>query len=120
VARQYSSSSATSARWVCSRTPARRASSADSDSSRVVTENGEQGATATRSIEPGAGSWYRSTAAAVAASAASVSSTSSSGGSPPEDAPRSIEPRHGWNRSPTAAAASTAGASRSPRPGGNT
>ena len=43
--RQNSSSSMVSARWVCSRTPLRRASSAASLISSAVTENGEHGAT---------------------------------------------------------------------------
>ena len=43
--RQYASSSTVSARCVCSCSPSLRASAADSSISRVVTENGEQGAT---------------------------------------------------------------------------
>ena len=52
-----------SARCVCSRTPRARASSAVSRISSRVTENGEQGASAIRSIEPGDGSWNASIAA---------------------------------------------------------
>ena len=51
--RQNASSSTVSARWVCRRTPRRRASSAVSRISSPVTENGEHGASATRSIAPG-------------------------------------------------------------------
>ena len=54
-----SSSSTVSARWVCSRTPCRRASAAASVISSPVTENGEHGATATRTMASGAGSWKR-------------------------------------------------------------
>ena len=71
-----------------------------------VTENGEQGATPIRSIESNDGSWWVSIAASVAARMASMSSTTLSGGSPPLLCPRSIDPRVGWNRSPTRAAAS--------------
>ena len=49
-----------------------------------------------------------------------MSSTTESGGSPPWLCPRSIEPRVGWNRSPTVRAASTSAPSRSPPPAGNT
>ncbi len=48
-----------------------------------MTENGEHGATPTRTIEPGDGSWCRSIASCVAAKIASRSSTTSSGGRPP-------------------------------------
>ena len=60
-----------------------------------VTENGEHGASAIRTMAPGAGSWKRSMAASLAARIASRSSTTSSGGSPPSDCPRSMDPRHG-------------------------
>ena len=83
-------------------------------SARRLTENGEVGASAIRTIAPGAGSWKRSIAAALAARIASRSSTISSGGSPPLLRPRSIAPRHGWKRSPIARAASISTASRSP------
>ena len=116
--RQNASSSGVSARWVCRRTPRRRASSAASRMSPPVTENGEQGATATRSIEPGDGSCQRSMASSVAARTASRSSTTSSGGRPPCERPRSMEPRQGWKRRPTSRAARIEAPSRSPAPGG--
>ena len=105
--------------WVCSRTPESLASPAASASSSRVTEKGEHGATPILSIESGDGSWNFSIAAWVAAMIASRSSTTSSGGRPPALAPRSIEPRVGWNRRPTSRAASTVAASRSPPPAGN-
>ena len=71
---------------VCSRTPRARASSADSRISSCVTENGEQGASAIRTIASGEVSWKRSIASLQAARIASRSSTTSSGGSPPLDA----------------------------------
>ena len=71
--RQNASSSAVSATWVWSRTPSRRASSADSRISRSLAENGEHGAIAMRSMEPGDGSWNLLTARSVSASAESVS-----------------------------------------------
>ena len=55
--RQKRSSSSVSAMWVCRRTPRSRASSADSRISSLVTLNGEQGASAIRTIASGAGSW---------------------------------------------------------------
>ena len=118
--RQNDSSSSVSARWVCSRTPCLRASPAASVISFAVTENGEQGATATRTMESKAGSWNRVIADSVASRIASRSSTTESGGSPPRLVPRSIEPRVGWKRTPTAAAAATVAASRSPPADGNT
>ena len=81
--RQKRSSSSVSARWVCSRTPRARASSAVSAISSSVTLNGEVGASAIRTRAPGAGSWWRSIATAQASRIASRSSTTSSGGSPP-------------------------------------
>ncbi len=120
VVRQKFSSSTVSARWVCRRTSCLRASAAASVISSSVTENGEQGATPTRTIAPGAGSWWRAIAASVSARIVSRSSTTSSGGSPPRECPRSIDPRVGWNRSPTSPAARTSAAKRSPRPDGNT
>ena len=72
---------------MCRRTPRRRASSAASVISPRVTENGEQGASAIRTIAPGAGSWKRLIAASLAARIASRSSTTSSGGSPPSELP---------------------------------
>jgi hypothetical protein len=85
-----------------------------------VTENGEHGASATRTIEPGDGSWNRSTASWLAARIASSDSTTESGGSPPWDWPRSIEPRVGWNRRPIRPAAETVAPSTSPPPRGKT
>jgi hypothetical protein len=66
--RQNSSSSRVSARCVCSRTPRERASSAVSAMSSRVTENGDVGARAMRTIAPGPGSWWLSIAAAAAVS----------------------------------------------------
>ena len=86
--RQKASSSRVSARCVCRRTPWRRARAADSRISSPVTENGEHGATAMRSIDPGAGSCQRAIASSVATSTASRSSVTSSGGSPPWRAPQ--------------------------------
>jgi hypothetical protein len=57
VSRQKVSSSGSSAKWVCRRTSSRSASSAVRRMSPGVTENGEHGASATRTIAPGAGSW---------------------------------------------------------------
>ena len=54
--RQYVSSSGSSARWVCSRTSSRSASSAVCRISEGDTENGEHGASATRTIAPHDGS----------------------------------------------------------------
>jgi hypothetical protein len=105
---------------VCSRTPRARASSAVSAISSVLTENGDVGASATRTIAPGDGSWKRSIASALAARIASRSSVIESGGSPPLLCPRSIAPRHGWNRSPIARAASISTPSRSPASRGKT
>ncbi len=42
-----------------------------------------------------------------------MSSVTESGGRPPWETPRSIDPRHGWNRSPTAEAAVIVASSRS-------
>ena len=47
-------------------------------------------------------------------------STTESGGSPPALRPRSIDPRHGWNRSPTVAAAEISAAKTSPASAGTT
>ena len=70
-----SSSSWVSARCVCRRTPRARASSAVSAISSPLTEKGDVGASAIRTIAPGSGSWKRSIAAALAARIASRSST---------------------------------------------
>lgn len=64
----------------------------------VVTENGEHGATAICRMESGEASCHLLIASSVAAIATSVSSTTESGGRPPDDVPRSIEPRVGWKR----------------------
>ena len=120
LSRQNTSSSSVSARCVCRRTPRSRASSALARSRSPVTENGEHGATAIRHIESGAGSWCRSITSAVPARIASMPSTTESGGSPPALRPRSIDPRHGWNRSPTVAAASISAAKTSPASAGTT
>ena len=81
--RQKSCSSRVSARWVCSRTPLSRASTAASRSRSPVTEKGEHGATPMRSIESGPGSWCVSTAAAVAARMSSSSPRHGPAGGPP-------------------------------------
>ena len=54
--RQNVSSSGSSARWVCSRTSSRSASSAVCRISDGDTENGEHGASATRTMAPNEGS----------------------------------------------------------------
>ena len=54
--RQNVSSSGSSARWVCSRTSSRSASSAVCRISDGETENGEHGASATRTMAPNDGS----------------------------------------------------------------
>ena len=72
---QYSSSSTVSARCVCSFSPSRRASSADSVISRPVTENGEQGATAIWTRAPGPISCSSPASRSVSARTASISST---------------------------------------------
>ena len=69
-----------------------RASAADSTISSFVTENGEQGATASCTIP--SSSWSPASRS-VSASTSSIDSTSESGGSPPSDSPRSIEPARG-------------------------
>ena len=74
------SSSTVSARCVCSFSPSRRASAADSAISSFVTENGEQGATASCTI-PSA-SWSPASRS-VSARMSSIDSTSESGGRPP-------------------------------------
>ena len=113
---QNSSSSAVSARCVCSRRPRRRASAADSSISWRVTENGEHGATAICSRSPSASAATRSVSARIS----SIVSTSESGGRPPCDSPRSIEPREATKRRPSSRAACSS-ASRMPvRPRGKT
>ena len=105
---------------VCRRTFRCRANSAVSAISSLVTLNGEHGASATRTMASGAGSWKRSIASAQAWRIASRSSVTSSGGRPPWDFPRSMLPRHGWKRTCSSRAASTSIASRSPAPRGKT
>ena len=109
--RRTASSSTVSARCVCSFSPSRRASAADSAISSFVTENGEQGATASCTI-PSA-SWSPASRS-VSARMSSIDSTSESGGRPPCDSPRSIEPREATIRTPISPAACT---SASQRPG---
>ena len=79
-----------------------------------VTENGEHGASATRTIAPGSGSWCRATASSLAARMASSSCTTESGGSPPSFCDSDIDPRVGWKRTPRSRAASISADSRSP------
>ncbi|GAA4901731.1 hypothetical protein HNR25_004913 [Streptomonospora salina] len=85
-----------------------------------LTVNGEHGATATRVIASKEGSWWASTAASVAASASCVDSVTASGGRPPAERPRSIDPRAGSSRIPTARAASTSAAAVAAGSRGNT
>ena len=106
--------------WVCSRTWRLRANAADSRISSGDTEKGEQGPTAIRSIDPGAGSWKRWIARSVASRTVSISSTTLSGGRPPRDWPRSIDPRQGWNLIPSWAATSISASSRPVTPAGKT
>ena len=109
------SSSRVSARWVCSRSPSRRASAADSVISLGVTLNGLQGATVTTTRSP---SCSRACTASVDARIASRSSTTESGGRPPWLCPRSIEPRAIWARIPMRArAAAMASNTESSPPG---
>ena len=96
-------SSSFSARWVCSITPLSRASAAASAISPVETEKGEQGASPTRTIAPGEGSWNASTTRTMSARIAGSASTTLSGGSPPALSPTLIAPRVGWKRMPTVA-----------------
>ena len=101
VLRQNSSSSSVSARWVCSRTPRRRASAAASRISSL----GHRERRARRDRDPQHRARRRVVVAvdrrpAVAARAASVSSTTLSGGSPPCDSAEVHRPAAGWNRRP--------------------
>src|SRR6202165_2416621 len=120
VAWQYASSSSVSAICVCRRTLWRRASAADSRISRSETEKGEHGPTAIRRIEPGEGSWNRWIASSVAARMVSMSSTTRSGGRPPLAWPTSIDPRQGWNRTPSCSATSISASSKPMTPEGKT
>src|SRR6516164_955798 len=85
-----------------------------------LTLNGEHGASATRIIAPQLGSWWARTRRSLSASTSSSSWTTESGGSPPSLADRVIEPRVGWNRSPTSRAAAISADHRSPAPRGAT
>ena len=100
--RQLRSSSRVSARWVCSRSPRRLASSAEAVISSGVTLKGLQGAMVTTIRSP---SWSRSYTAWVEARMVSSSSTTESGGRPPLLWPRSMEPRAMWARIPMVLAA---------------
>ncbi len=91
--RLHATSWSFSARCVCIGTPYARASAADSRIRSRLTENGEHGATPTRSIECLAGSWNASMTRRVSARIASSRSTSESGGSPPWLAPTLMLPR---------------------------
>lgn len=81
---------------------------------------GVHGARAIRSIDDGAGSWNDLMASSVRTRASSVSSTSWSAGSPPADWPMSMDPRQGWNLTPSCLAASISASSRSFPPLGKT
>jgi hypothetical protein len=70
---------------VCSRSPSRAASAADSRISSFVTENGEQGATASCTIP--SSSWSPASRS-VSARISSIDSTSESGGRPPSEIAR--------------------------------
>ena len=120
VSKQKPSSPASSARWVCSRTSSRSASSAVAVISSVDTENGEHGASAICTIAPGERSWNATTRRSESARIASSVCTVESGGSPPSLALSDIDPRVGWNRTPRSAAAATSAAIRSPPPAGCT
>lgn len=91
--REKATSLSFSARWVCSDTPCARASTADSRISSRVTENGEHGASTTRSMEWRALSWYCWIRRRLSRRMASSSSTTASGGRPPLLRPRLMEPR---------------------------
>jgi len=93
VLREKATSLSFSARWVCSDTPCARASTADSRISSRVTENGEHGASTTRSMEWRALSWYCWIRRRLSRRMASSSSTTASGGRPPLLRPRLMEPR---------------------------
>ncbi len=71
-----------------------------------------------RTMAPHAGSWCAATSRSQSASTSSSSCTTESGGSPPSLAEIVIEPRVGWNRSPTSRAAAISADHRSPPPRG--
>ncbi len=83
-----------------------------------LTENGEQGASAMRTMAPWEGSWWAATSAAEALRISSGSWTIESGGSPPSFTDSDIDPRAGWNRMPSARAAAISAEIRSPAPRG--
>ncbi|SLH96232.1 Uncharacterised protein [Mycobacteroides abscessus subsp. abscessus] len=88
---------------MCRRTPADLASAADSRSRSGVTENGEQGASAIRTMASKPGSCQRSIASAPAVRMWSSRSTTESGGRPPSLAPRSQPVRASAASAPVAA-----------------
>ena len=90
---------------MCSRTSSRSASFAVAVIRAGETLNGEHGASATRSMEAGDGSWNAATSRSESASTASSSCTTESGGRPQSFSDTVIDPRVGWNRSPTSRAA---------------
>ena len=99
---------------MCSITPLSRANAAASAISPVETENGEQGASPTRTIAPGEASWNPSTTRTKSRRMSASASTRLSGGSPPALSPTLIAPRVGWKRIPTVAAASMVSSSLTP------
>lgn len=74
---------------------------------RSDTENGEQGASAIRTIAPGLGSWWAAMTASASAMIASWSWTTDAGGRPPCSTERVMDPRVATNRIPTSRAART-------------
>ena len=84
----------------------------------VETENGEHGASATRTIAPGAGSWWAATRRSDSARITSSVCTAESGGRPPSLTLSDIDPRVGWKRTPRSAAAEISAEIRSPAPAG--
>ena len=84
----------------------------------IVTENGEHGASAIRTMAPGALSWCCATSLSESARISSSSCTTESGGRPPSFWDRLIEPRVGWKRTPSSRAAVISAEIRSPPPRG--
>ena len=110
VARQNSSSSCVSARWVCSRTP-RCAGQFGAVAHQFA---GHRERRARRDRDPRIASGRRVVPAVDRGlrsrrGSSSWSSTTESGGSPPADSPRFIEPRVGWKRRPIRLAATDLG-----------
>ena len=105
---------------MCSRTSSRSASSAVRFIRSGDTENGEHGASATRTIAPHDGSWCSPTSRSLSASTSSSSWTTESGGSPPSLTDSVIDPRVQWNRMPSSRAAVISADHRSPPPDGAT